>query len=170
MYSVKKKTRESVDSWPFVIPNQRARSASWFGNNESTPFKWFLWLKTFRTCRLFQMEIEFQTSIFTHVRVILIIAVYKQKPSAHVFTPVDHNNCWFVRSLRYYGWSWTTEACLCRVILGFVCQWSGCVTIMDPDEDIYISDSNCLFEYHGSGRRYIYIWLKLSFRVIWMIR
>ena len=37
------------------------------------------------------MEIEFQTSIFTHVRVVLIIAVYKQKASGHVFTPVDHS-------------------------------------------------------------------------------
>ena len=37
------------------------------------------------------MEIDFQTSIFTHVRVVLIIAVYKQNPSAPVFTPVDHS-------------------------------------------------------------------------------
>ena len=81
--SVKEKTRESVDSL-FRINERAARVDSAITNQHLSSD--FYDLNHFAHVDCFQMEIEFQTSIFTHALVVLIIAVYKQKPIAHVFT------------------------------------------------------------------------------------
>ena len=119
--SVKEKTRAR---WfgitnQFLLIKEKTR-ARWFGITNQHLSSDFYDLKHFAHVDCFKWKLNFKYRYLLCMRGINYCCLQTKAKCSCIYSCWSlsrEDNCWFVRSLRYYGWSWTTEACLCRSFL-----------------------------------------------------